>query len=62
MTSGLSFYVDPLNAGDNPVVEGDSEGAVSEDPADEEMSEMPKNAAQHSLYLTGVLMSYGGPV
>lgn len=31
----LQRYVNPLNAGDNPVVEEDTEGAVSEDPEDE---------------------------
>ena len=48
-------FVNPLNVGDNPVVEEDMEGAVSEDPEDEEIGELPnlieKNVAHLLLKL-----------
>lgn len=37
----LQKYVNPLNTGDNHVVEEDCEGAVIEEHEDEEMSELP---------------------
>ncbi len=54
----LQRYVNFLNAGDSPVVEEDTEGAVSEDPKDEEMRELPdlieKNVAHLLLKVESI--------
>lgn len=47
----LRSYVSPLNAGDDPVDEGDTEGAVSEDTEDNEMSELPNLIEKHVAHL-----------
>lgn len=47
----LQRYVNPLNAGDDPVDEDDTEGAVSEDPEGNEIRELPNLIEKHVAHV-----------